>query len=200
MRYSQVLDRLQNLTNRNISQAELCRILDIKQSAMGNRQSRDSNFSEEELVTLQNHFNVILDDKENCISITYRPDVYLSAGYGVEVYDENKETLLIDSKLLVTERGSKINPANCEIVRVSGNSMSPEYRHGDRVIIDKGDTELLDGHIFAFRYKNCCYVKEMNLLGDRIKCISLNKEYDPFYIEVGEPFTVLGRIIPRVRL
>ena len=200
MRYSQVLDRLQNLTNRNISQAELCRILDIKQSAMGNRQSRDSNFSEEELVTLQNHFNVILDDKENCISITYRPDVYLSAGYGVEVYDENKETLLIDSKLLVTERGSKINTANCEIVRVSGNSMSPEYRHGDRVIIDKGDTELLDGHIFAFRYKNCCYVKEMNLLGDRIKCISLNKEYDPFYIEVGEPFTVLGRIIPRVRL
>ena len=200
MRYSQVLDRLQNLTNRNISQAELCRILDIKQSAMGNRQSRDSNFSEEELVTLQNHFNVILNDKENCISITYRPDVYLSAGYGVEVYDENEETLLIDSKLLVTERGNKINPANCEIVRVSGNSMSPEYRHGDRVIIDKGDTELLDGHIFAFRYKNCCYVKEMNLLGDRIKCISLNKEYDPFYIEVGEPFTVLGRIIPRVRL
>ena len=78
--------------------------------------------------------------------------------------------------------------------------MSPEYRHGDRVIIDKGDTELADGHIFAFRYKGQCYVKEINLLGNKIKCISINKEYDPFYIDENEDFQVFGRIIPRIRL
>jgi phage repressor protein C with HTH and peptisase S24 domain len=88
----------------------------------------------------------------------------------------------------------------CEVVMISGNSMSPEYRHGDRVIIDKGDTELADGHIFAFRYQGQCYVKEINLLGNRIKCISLNKEYDPFYINEDEDFLVFGRIIPRIRL
>lgn len=136
----------------------------------------------------------------NSIFITYRPDVYLSAGYGVEVLDEEKQTIMLDARLLITERGNKINPQSCEIVCVSGNSMSPEYRHGDRVIIDRGDTELLDGHIFAFRYNGQCYVKEINLLGDKIKCISLNKDYDPFYIKKGEEFTVLGRIIPRIRL
>lgn len=136
----------------------------------------------------------------NYITLTYRPDVYLSAGYGVEVYNEKAETMTLDARLLVTERGTRINPKNCEIVCVSGNSMFPEYRHGDRVIIDRGDTELVDGHIFAFRYNGDCYVKEINLMGDKLKCISLNKEYDPFYVKKGEDFTVLGRILPRIRL
>lgn len=37
MRYSVVLDCLQNLTNREVSQAELCKILSIKQSTMSNK-------------------------------------------------------------------------------------------------------------------------------------------------------------------
>jgi phage repressor protein C with HTH and peptisase S24 domain len=107
---------------------------------------------------------------------------------------------MIDSRLLAKESGRKLNYSMCEVVMISGNSMSPEYRHGDRVIIDKADTELADGHIFAFRYQGQCYVKEINLLGNRIKCISLNKEYDPFYINEDEDFLVFGRIIPRIRL
>ena len=134
------------------------------------------------------------------VLIPYRPDVYLSAGYGVEVYSESAEFMTLDIRLFTTDRGNKINPDSCEIVRISGNSMEPEYRHGDRVIIDRNDKELLDGHIFAFRYNGQCYVKEINLLGDKIKCISLNKEYDPFYIKYGEEFSVLGRILPRIRL
>lgn len=52
MQYSKVLDKLQNLIKREISQKELCKILNIKQSAMGNRASRDSHFSDSEIRTL----------------------------------------------------------------------------------------------------------------------------------------------------
>lgn len=136
----------------------------------------------------------------DCIPITYRPDVYLSAGYGTEVLEERAQTMLIDACLLVSEHGTRYNPEYCEVVKISGNSMSPEYRHGDRVIINKADTELMDGHIFAFRYNGQCYVKEINLMGDKVKCISLNKEYDPFYIDKDKDFKVFGRILPRIRL
>lgn len=205
MQYNEVISSLQNLTNTpRIKQAEIAKILGISKQAITNRIRRGIDFSINDLEILSKHYKVDLVNKSeqniDSIPITYRPDVYLSAGYGVEVYDESSEKILIDSRLLISERGNKINPDNCEVVRVSGNSMSPEYRHGDRVIIDKGGTELYDGHIYAFRYKDRCYVKELNLLGDKIKCISLNKEYDPFYIKEGEPFVILGRIIPRVRL
>lgn len=100
-------------------------------------QIQNKQLSTEQIALLELAFGINLtnvnNNEKNCIPITYRPDVYLSAGYGVEVYDENKETLMIDSRLLISERGNKINPDNCEVVRVSGNSMFPEYRHGDRV-------------------------------------------------------------------
>ena len=203
MKYSELLHRLQNLTSITPTQADLCRILNMSSSAMANRATRDSNFTESELEKIEAHFGIMLRDvllPEECITLTYRPEVYLSAGYGVEVLDEHQETIMIDSRLLAKESGRKLNYSMCEVVMISGNSMSPEYRHGDRVIIDKGDTELADGHIFAFRYQGQCYVKEINLLGNRIKCISLNKEYDPFYINEDEDFLVFGRIIPRIRL
>ena len=132
--------------------------------------------------------------------IEYFPDVYLSAGYGVEVYDEYSETIVIDERFLMSERGMRVNPKNCKMVRVSGNSMFPEYHHGDRVIIDESDTNLTDGQIYAFRYDGQCYVKEINRAGNKIKCISVNKEYEPFYIERDVDFKVFGRILPRIRL
>ena len=206
MRYDEILSRIQNLTKIQPNQSELCRITGQKQNTMSNRAKLNSTFPNDDIMKINEYYgidlvkNKLVADLNEFIKVIYRPDVYLSAGYGIEIFNETNETMLIDKRLLITERGNKINPKNCEIVRISGNSMAPEYRHGDRVIIDKGDTEIMDGHIYAFRYNNACYVKEMNLLGDKVKCISLNKEYDPFYIESTDEFRVLGRIIPRVRL
>ena len=138
--------------------------------------------------------------EDNIIKLEFFPDVYLSAGYGCEVLDENSETVVIDSRFLMSERGMRVNPKNCKMVCVSGNSMFPEYQHGDRVIIDESDTNLTDGQIYAFRYDGQCYVKEINRAGNKIKCISVNKEYEPFFIERDVDFKVFGRILPRIRL
>lgn len=225
MRYNALLDTLQNLINYSPSQKELGEKLGLAQTSISGRANRNSNFTDEEIEKLEKAYNIsiiskepssdeeirerikklqqkvgIVDNSYNVFNVTYRPDVFLSAGYGVEVYTEEAQTMALDSRLFVSDKGNKIDPKFCEVVSISGNSMAPEYRHGDKVIIDKNDTELLDGHIFAFRYNGKCYVKEINLLGKRIKCISLNKEYDPFYIEDGEDFTVFGRILPRIRL
>ena len=214
------IESLQIETKSKITRKQIGDVLGMTQQSVKNRIDRKTPLKDFEILKLEEAFlkdnnpekamNTIksqlyeikstLREQNNIYTITYRPDVYLSAGYGVEVYNEDKETITIDARLLESDRGTKINPKNCEVVKVSGNSMFPEYRHGDRVIIDKSDTELIDGHIFAFKYKGQCFVKEINLIGDKIKCISLNKEYDPFYINQGEELTVFGRILPRIRL
>lgn len=211
---------LQIATKSRITRKQIGEILGMTQQAVKNRIDRKTPLQDFEILKLEEAFLKNIDsekamktiksqlseikntlkDQNGIYLITYRPDVYLSAGYGVEVYNEETEIITIDARLLESDRGTKINPKNCEVVKVSGNSMYPEYRHGDKVIIDKSDTELIDGHIFAFRYKGQCFVKEINVIGDKIKCISLNKEYDPFYIKKGEDLTIFGRILPRIRL
>lgn len=218
MRHNEILDTLQNLTNERPKQRQLAEALQMPINTIGNRAVRNSQYTTEEIQKISDYFKCdILREKwvenkicesyikdeilcDKVLEITYRPDVYLSAGYGVEVFNEEAEKMLLDERLFYTDRGIKINPATCEIVNVSGNSMSPEYKHGDRVIIDKSVNNFIDGYIFAFRYNGECFMKEICLMGKRIKCIPLNKEYEPFYIEPDEEYTVFGRILPRVRL
>jgi hypothetical protein len=93
MRYNEVLEHLQNLTKCKITQADLCKVLNVKQSAMGNRQSRNSNFSEEEIITLQNHYNVILKNED--VTIDYYPDVFGSCGNGVFELSPEKTQIIV---------------------------------------------------------------------------------------------------------
>lgn len=204
MNINELFEALQ-AANINPSNRDIANLWGMDEASFSRKKKKGTEIKQKNIEQIEQQYDICLTQPSNIksfdtVQITYRPDVFLSAGYGVEVLDETKETMTLDARLLTTERGCRINPQCCEIVSVSGNSMAPEYRHGDKVIIDRGDTELVDGHIFAFRYNGQCYVKEINLLGDKIKCISLNKEYDPFYIKQGEQFTVLGRIIPRIRL
>lgn len=217
MNFEELQDTLQNLTNSKVPYSKIADALNIKTSTVSTRKGKGSKLRFNELKKIEKYFNVILTDstcqsikiieeleqnriKSELATIEYFPDVYLSAGYGVEVLDEYSESIVIDSQFLTSERGMRVNPKNCKMVRVSGNSMFPEYHHGDRVIIDESDQNLTDGQIYAFRYDGQCYVKEINRAGNKIKCISVNKEYEPFFIERDVDFKVFGRILPRIRL
>ena len=203
MRYNDIVDTLQNLTKQTIRQADLVKATGITRATMSYREKNNSSFTLDDIKNIEQYFNISFSGEENtsnCVTVKYRPNVYLSAGYGVEVYDEQAETICLDKSFFMTDRGIRINPNNCEVVTVSGNSMAPEYKHGDRVILDKSVTTFSDGYIFAFRYNGECFMKEINVIGKRIKCIPINKEYEPFFIEPEEDVTILGRIIPRIRL
>lgn len=217
MEFKELKSTLQNLTNSEITYQKIADVLGRKLSTISTRKSKGSKVKFDEIKKLEKYFDVILTDsacqmtkvveqlEENRINIElaqieYFPDVYLSAGYGCEVMDEYSETIVIDSRFLMSERGMRVNPKNCKMVCISGNSMFPEYHHGDRVIIDESDLNLTDGQIYAFRYDGQCYVKEINRAGNKIKCISVNKEYEPFFIERDVDFKVFGRILPRIRL
>lgn len=205
MNVSQLLQNVKDLTKLNISQSDLSRIWKCGRGNVSYLAKNNSEITIDRINAVEEYFNISLtgegsSSESECVSVIYRPNVYLSAGYGIEVYNENPEAIMLDKKLFITDRGIRINPANCEVVTVSGNSMSPEYKHGDRVIIDHSIKSFIDGHIFAFRYNGECFMKEVCVIGKRIKCIPLNKEYESFFIEPEEEVTIFGRILPRIRL
>lgn len=218
MEFTELKTNLQNLTNSEITYQKIADVLGLKRSTISTRKGKGSKVKFDEIKRIEKYFDVCLTESAcqtaklveeleekrqsdvNLAKIEYFPDVYLSAGYGCEVLDEYSETVVIDSRFLMSERGMPVNPKNCKMVCISGNSMFPEYHHGDRVIIDESDLNLTDGQIYAFRYDGQCYVKEINRAGNKIKCISVNKEYEPFFIERDVDFKVFGRILPRIRL
>lgn len=216
MNIIELQDKLEK-QNINLSARDICEIWGMNEQNFSRKKKQGTAIKHKNIAQLEKELNISLTDadkkaiqvieevernkvKNTFATIEYFPDVYLSAGYGVEVLDEYSESIVIDSQFLTSERGMRVNPKNCKMVRVSGNSMFPEYHHGDRVIIDESDQNLTDGQIYAFRYDGQCYVKEINRAGNKIKCISVNKEYEPFFIERDVDFKVFGRILPRIRL
>lgn len=218
MRFNKVYELIEKHSKAPLRPVDVAKALNVSRSNINYKRDKNVNLNDEEIEKLEKFFNMNLTESacqtaklieeleqkrqvnDNLAQIEYFPDVYLSAGYGCEVLDEYSETVVIDSRFLMSERGMPVNPKNCKMVCISGNSMFPEYHHGDRVIIDESDQNLTDGQIYAFRYDGQCYVKEINRAGNKIKCISVNKEYEPFFIERDVDFKVFGRILPRIRL
>jgi len=203
MKVDEVIEAVQERTGIMLKYSELGKICSLGRQTISYYKTGNKEFPQEYIRKIEEHYAIDITNlsmENNCIEVIYRPEVYLSAGYVIEVLDEHIERICLDKRLFITDRGIRINPANCEIVTVSGNSMAPEYKHGDRVILDKSVKEFIDGHIFAFRYNGECFMKEICIIGKRAKAIPINKEYEPFYIEPDDEITILGRILPRIRL
>ena len=82
---------------------------------------------------------------------------------------------------------------------VGGNSMQPELKDWDTVIIDASDLELIDDEIFAVVFKGNVYIKRVRQTEDGIALISINPDYDTMEVieENCDKFQVLGRMVLR---
>ena len=222
MNILELQDKLTNL-NINIPDADICKIWGMDTSSFSRKKKFGSEIKYKNIEQLERALNIQLIDRnisatelknrakkmydemglgdKETVQILYGPDVHFSAGYGIEVLNEqSKEYITLDEKLFRTDRGTKIDPKNCELLTVSGNSMSPKWEDGDRFILDKSVNEFIDGQTFAFKLNGECYIKEICLLGKRAKAIPINKEYDEFYIEPEDELVIFGRVVPRIRL
>lgn len=90
-------------------------------------------------------------------------------------------------------------------VTVTGDSMEPELREGDTVLVDTSDKRLRGGKIFVFRQSEGLLVKYLQPLpGDRIQVISENREaYPPYLIEPRDiengEIEIIGRVVRQGR-
>ena len=79
-------------------------------------------------------------------------------------------------------------------VRVSGDSMEPEFHDGDTVWV-RQQRSLMTGEIGIFLYDGNAYLKELVVRGERMALHSLNVKYNDIIISPELPLRVLGKVL-----
>ena len=136
-------------------------------------------------------------DSDNFTALNVRGDVGLSCGYGSFV-DNDRITgqCLVPTKTLREYGASR---THTEVVYAQGDSMSPEIKSGDALLVDTSQTEIIDGVVYAFNYDGTSNCKRLQKIGKKIKAIPNNPLYEPFFIDFTNQFNIVGRVVGFMR-
>lgn len=91
------------------------------------------------------------------------------------------------------------NPERMVLMEVTGNSMEPDIKHGDKVLVDQGKTQIYGHAIYAVGVNEEIYIKQVETLpGNRLVLRSLNPRYEPIEVFLGGDLADSVHIIGRV--
>lgn len=91
---------------------------------------------------------------------------------------------------------SKGSSEKMVLMDIFGNSMSPELRDGDSVLIDESQKEILSGAMYAVGVEDTIMVKRVEKHPNRLVLLSDNTDYSPLFLSREEMSGV--RIIGKV--
>ncbi|MBD5626087.1 MAG: Cro/Cl family transcriptional regulator [Desulfovibrio sp.] len=123
-------------------------------------------------------------------------DAILSAGTGsLETSDQVAREYAF-RRDFIQRKG---NPANMVLMRVRGDSMQPEVMDNDVVLLDQSKTRPHPGPIFAVGIEDAIYLKRVDMLPGQIVLKSVNPDYKPIHVDMGEQtsdqFRVIGQVL-----
>ena len=127
-------------------------------------------------------------------------DVHASAGNG-HAMDAEAVTDVLAFKEDWIRRELRASPSDLNLIYVQGDSMEPDLRAGDIVLLDHTDTRASREGFYVIRMDGALLVKQLQRLpGGIVKVISRNAAYEPFTVTVAmveEPngFAVIGRVV-----
>ena len=145
-------------------------------------------------------WDVPSDLPDNEFALVERRAVRLSAGSGTIVFEEEElPPLSFRADFLRSRRVTR--KANLVIVYAEGDSMMPTIADGDSVLCDRGQTEIIDGEIYAIDYAGSLRVKRLRKRFDGgliiISDNTLKHPSESLSSEDARHITVLGRVLWR---
>ena len=92
---------------------------------------------------------------------------------------------------------SKGNPERMVLMDIFGNSMEPELKDGDSVLIDESQKDIIAGAIFAVGVEDTILVKRIEKHPSKLVLRSDNTDYAPIFLEGadGQSVRIIGKII-----
>lgn len=112
----------------------------------------------------------------------FRSDLSACAGPSFEIGEARGEEIWIEETELTREAD--------EVIRVSGDSMEPEFRDGDQVLVRHG-ASLRPGDIGIFTNGDAGYIK----VYQRDGLHSLNPAYPPMKFHEGDEVRCVGKVL-----
>jgi phage repressor protein C with HTH and peptisase S24 domain len=98
-------------------------------------------------------------------------------------------------------RELRTSPSDLRLIHVEGDSMEPDLRAGDIILVDHSDTQARREGIYVIRMDDALLVKQLQRMpGGLIKVISRNPAYEPFTvaaekIQAHNGFDIVGRVV-----
>lgn len=120
-------------------------------------------------------------------------DIAASAGDGASVLLETPSAFATFPADYLASLGTS---DQLQIIRITGDSMEPEYRSGDQVMVDRSQNKLREG-VHVIRLDQELVLKRIQLLGGGgVRLISNNPKYQPEEKRLDEAgFEVIGRVV-----
>jgi hypothetical protein len=197
MKYNELLERLQNLTQTKISQKTIANVLEIGASAISNKVARDTDFSLEELIKIEQAMGLpigcLSGVSSSDITLDFYPDVFGSCGTGCMVFSEAKEKLAITKDIITNYSASN----QYSIISARGSSMSPTINDEDKLVIQHNlNEQIIDDTVYLFKYNDELFIKRLVKNVDQIVCISENPRFQDRIIEPkGDNFSIIGKVV-----
>ncbi|MBR1620266.1 hypothetical protein IJ674_10305 [bacterium] len=179
------------------------KIFNFTKQNIWKRLKKDSYISLEEKSILVKHLEDInktntllykkLADKTTHVDIPIKSSVSASCGFGVDVYDESvKDCLSLPIHLLNHFNASK---TSTEIIFAEGDSMLPEIKDNDMILVDKSKTDIQNNQTYVFSYDGQPMCKMLSIAKGEIIAISKNTKYPPFKIDTSLNFRIVGQVV-----
>jgi phage repressor protein C with HTH and peptisase S24 domain len=91
----------------------------------------------------------------------------------------------------------KGTPSAMVLMDVVGDSMEPEIRDGDTVLVDRSTEEMRFGQVYAVGLEDAVLVKRVMRTPDGLALVSDNPAYSPIRVRGDEleQFRVIGRVV-----
>ncbi|MEW5772976.1 MAG: S24 family peptidase [Thermodesulfobacteriota bacterium] len=91
----------------------------------------------------------------------------------------------------------KGTPERMVLMDVSGNSMEPEIKEGDTVLVDQGQQAVMAGSIYAVGVEDTVMVKRLEKRPGTLVLVSDNPDYDPVLLRGDELANVrlIGKVV-----
>ena len=195
MKASGLFEALQNLINYKPTQQQIADILGVKQSVIGNRVARNSNFSDEEIEKIERYYAIELSPSSNAnmVELDYYPDVYGSCGNGSMIFEESPEKISVTKSQIHNYSTSD----KYTVINARGLSMYPLICDMDKLIIKQHNGEqIIDNDVYVFNYNGEIFIKRLVKNIDQIVCISENKDFENRPITPTEQnFKILGKVV-----
>lgn len=192
--------------NPQMTKTEFAFIINATRQNIGQRISRDSKLSKQELAILKEYlqdkgipskFLNIAVVSDSMVQVPIRSEIELSCGTGSFANaDFISDTIGLDINFIKSYGG---NPKTVSVVFARGDSMSDKIESGDALIVDESKTYINSGKVYAFVYDSELFCKQLNKTKDGITAVSFNKEYEPFEIDKSKQFAVVGQIISAMK-
>ncbi|MBR1852105.1 MAG: helix-turn-helix domain-containing protein [Lachnospiraceae bacterium] len=178
----------------------ICRILgitDIYESYFGfNPGNPLSSLNQEGQAKAQDYISLLhasgLYERQECNIIPFRRqiDIYenaVSAGTGNFLVDGPRDTVTVTDPSLI--------PSHATFgVRISGDSMEPEFSDGQIAwVLQKDDVE--DGEIGIFSLNGEAYIKRLQDNRDGLFLVSLNTSYPPIPVKESDRLDTFGVVV-----